>query len=174
LLKVFGFSDDKEIKKTFESLEKKLSSYHIEATLKKDPSSTKEEGYVEIYHRLRPGELATYDNARDLIDNMFFRNDRYDLAKVGRYKINQRLTKEDMIAIISEIISLNNNPEALNDDIDHLGNRRVRAVGEIVADRFRVGLMRMRRTIKDRMATLDPILRLDAYASHHQRQNGYS
>jgi len=169
LLKVFGFSDDKEIKKTFESLEKKLSSYHIEATLKKDPSSTKEEGYVEIYHRLRPGELATYDNARDLIDNMFFRNDRYDLAKVGRYKINQRLnlpqdldkrvlTKEDMIAIISEIISLNNNPEALNDDIDHLGNRRVRAVGEIVADRFRVGLMRMRRTIKDRMATLDPIL----------------
>jgi len=168
LLRIFGFSLDKEIKDAFRPLEQKLSSHLIETTLEKDSSSNREEGYIEIYHCLRPGELATYDNARDLIDNMFFRSDRYDLAKVGRHKINQRLqlniplekrllTQEDIVAIIKEIIRLNNDPEAQDDDIDHLGNRRVRAVGEIVADRFRVGLMRMRRTIQDRMATLDPL-----------------
>jgi len=168
LLKVFGFSDNEEIKKAFRSWEQKFSSHLIEATLKNDPSSNREEGYIEIYRSLRPGELATYDNARDLIDNMFFRSDRYDLAKVGRHKINQRLqldiplekrllTKDDIMAIVKEIIRLNNDPEARDDDIDHLGNRRIRAVGEVIADRFRVGLMRMRRIVQDRMATLDPL-----------------
>jgi DNA-directed RNA polymerase subunit beta len=98
---------------------------------------------------------------------MFFRLDRYDLARVGRYKLNQKLgldlppdkrtlTLEDLIAIVKEVIKLNNDPESMDDDIDHLGNRRIKAVGEILAERFRVGLMRMRRTIQDRMATLEP------------------
>jgi len=167
LLRIFGLESNKEIKKVFEKEEEKSEIKHIENTLKKDLASDKEEGYIEIYRYQRPGELATFDNAYDLINNMFFRSDRYDLAKVGRYKMNQRLdletsfeqrslTQEDLISIIKEIIRLNNDEEALEDDIDHLGNRRVKAVGEILSERVRVGLMRMRRTIQDRMAVLDP------------------
>ena len=167
LLRIFGLESNKEIKKVFEKEEEKSEIKHIENTLKKDLASDKEEGYIEIYRYQRPGELATFDNAYDLINNMFFRSDRYDLAKVGRYKMNQRLdletsfeqrslTQEDLVSIIKEIIRLNNDEEALEDDIDHLGNRRVKAVGEILSERVRVGLMRMRRTIQDRMAVLDP------------------
>ena len=167
LLRIFGLESNKEIKKVFEKEEEESEIKHIENTLKKDLASNKEEGYIEIYRYQRPGELATFDNAYDLINNMFFRSDRYDLARVGRYKMNQRLgleisfeqrslTQEDLISIIKEIIRLNNDEEALEDDIDHLGNRRVKAVGEILSERVRVGLMRMRRTIQDRMAVLDP------------------
>jgi len=168
LFKVFDFETNDEIKKSFASLKEEALLKYIEKTIEKDPSTNQEEGYIEIYHRLRPGELATYDNSRDLINNMFFRRDRYDLAKVGRHKLNQRLgitvsldqrtlTQEDLIAIVKEIVHLNIDPEAKDDDIDHLGNRRIKAVGEILTDRFRVGIMRMRRTIQDRMATLDPL-----------------
>ncbi|NMB92329.1 MAG: DNA-directed RNA polymerase subunit beta [Parcubacteria group bacterium] len=168
LLKIFGFETNEEINDLFASLNEEAILKYIDKTIEKDPSTNQEEGYIEIYRRLRPGELATYDNSRDLINNMFFRRDRYDLAKVGRHKLNQRLsldipteqrtlTKEDIIAIIKEIIRLNLDPQAEDDDIDHLGNRRIRAVGEILTDRFRVGLMRMRRTIQDRMATFDPL-----------------
>ncbi|HPC31054.1 MAG TPA: DNA-directed RNA polymerase subunit beta [Candidatus Paceibacterota bacterium] len=164
LLKIFGLKTNEDIKLIF----KEENSNYIEATLKKTFSASQEEAYIEVYRRLRPGELPTYDSARDLINNMFFRLDRYDLAKVGRYKINQRLNLnkdigqrnlglDDLIAIIKEIIRLNNDPKAKDDDIDHLGNRRLRAVGEILQDRFRVGLTRMTRTIKDRMAQLDPL-----------------
>ena len=166
LLRVFGLSSNEEIKNAFNFTEDKEWKY-LEETLKADPSSNQEEGYIEIYRRLRPGELPTYDNARDLLNNMFFRLDRYDLNKVGRFKMNQRLnlslplekrfiTLEDLIATLKEIIRLNNDPSAEDDDIDHLGNRRIRAVGEILTERFRAGLMRMRRTIQDRMATLNP------------------
>ena len=164
LLRIFGLETNEEILKVFDSEKERK---YLEATLKADPSSNKEESYIEIYRRLRPGDLATFDNARDLINNMLFRLDRYDLAKLGRYKINQRLSLntdlnerfirlDDLIAIIKEIIRLNNDPLAEDDDVDHLGNRRVRAVGEILTERFRVGVMRMRRTIQDRMATLNP------------------
>ncbi len=166
LLKAFGLKTNEEILKIFEE-EKSFGSKHMESTLKKASSTSQEEAFIEIYKRLRPGELPTYDSARDLIHNMFFRLDRYDLAKVGRYKLNQRLNLnkpinqrildlEDLIAIVREIIRLNNDPKAKEDDIDHLGNRRLRVVGEILQDRFRVGLMRMRRNIQDRMAQLDP------------------
>jgi len=168
VLKIFGFENNNEIKNLFASFKDEAVLKYIEKTIEKDPSTNQEEGFIEIYHRLRPGELATYDNSRDLINNMFFRRDRYDLAKVGRHKVNQRLgidvsleqrtlTQEDLIAIVKEIIHLNIDPEAKDDDIDHLGNRRIKAVGEILTDRFRVGIMRMRRTIQDRMATLDPL-----------------
>lgn len=168
LLKVFGFESNDQIKEAFSSLEEEVFAKYIEKTISKDPSTNQEEGYIEIYRRLRPGELATYDNSRELINNMFFKRDRYDLAKVGRHKVNQRLgidepltqgtlTQKDLLAIVKEIINLNTNPEAVDDDIDHLGNRRIKAVGEILADRFRVGMMRMRRTIQDKMATYDPL-----------------
>ena len=113
---------------------------------------------------MRPGDLATADNARSLIQPMFSRFDRYDLSPVGRFKVNQRLDLkensrqlklEDLIAIIKEITKLNNDQTAEGDDIDHLGNRRVRAVGELVQNRLRVGFARMRKVIQDRMSTLD-------------------
>ncbi|TSC53907.1 MAG: DNA-directed RNA polymerase subunit beta [Parcubacteria group bacterium LiPW_39] len=141
---------------------------YIEATIKKDVARNQGEGFIEVYKRLRPGDLATVENARQMIEAMFFDFERYDLAKVGRWKFNLRLgmntplTKEcrilrpeDLAAVIKEIIRLNNNPDAQADDIDHLANRRVRALGELLQNKLRVGMARMERIIKDRMTTLD-------------------
>jgi DNA-directed RNA polymerase subunit beta len=141
---------------------------YIEETLAKDPAKTQGEGYKEVYKRLRPGDLATEENAKQMIDSMFFNYERYDFGSVGRYRLNQRLETnredleanrvlnvDDLVLIIREIIRLNNDPEARPDDIDHLGNRRVRAVGELIQNKLRVGLYRMVRNIKDRMSTCD-------------------
>ncbi|MFA4999169.1 MAG: DNA-directed RNA polymerase subunit beta [Parcubacteria group bacterium] len=161
-LRVFGFATDEEIKAAF--AEGKESEY-IEATLKKDAAKTPAESYMEIYRRLRPGDLATADAAKSLIDSMFKRDDRYDLSEVGRFKISQRLEtgetserllgQDDVIKIIKEIIALNEDQRAKEDDIDHLGNRRVRAVGELLQMRMRLGFSRMRRIVQDRMSTLE-------------------
>jgi DNA-directed RNA polymerase subunit beta len=172
LLRAFGIADDKSIKEIFQGAEKEAEVKQIEETLKKDTAKTQAEALVEIYQRLRPGDLATPDTARELIENMFFNFERYDLSKVGRWRMWQRLpelkpkkeeitpknrvlTKEDVIAVIKEIIRLNNTPGAQPDQIDHLGNRRVRTLNELLQNRLRVGLMRMERIIKDRMSTLD-------------------
>ena len=143
----------------------------LKETLERDPTHNQGEACVEVYRRLRPGDLATPDTARELIWNMFFNFERYDLSKVGRWKTWQRLPKlqtkeeitpesrvlqpEDIVEVIREIIRLNNTPEAQPDQIDHLGNRRVRTLSELLQNRLRVGLMRMERNIKDRMSTLD-------------------
>ena len=151
----------------------------LRATLEKDTAKTQAEAVVEIYRRLRPGDLATSDSAQELVNNMFFNFERYDLSKVGRWKTWQRLPElaknrnkkggkeeevtikdrvlkpEDIIAVIREIIKLNNTPGAKPDEIDHLGNRRVRRLNELMQNRMRVGMMRMERIIKDRMSTLD-------------------
>jgi len=165
LLKLFKDVDTGDIK-------------HIEATLKKDPSKNAAESFVEIYKHLRPGDPATAENAKQLVEGIFFRSDRYNLAKVGRFKMNQRLNKseirnpksetnyeykkeemllsfEDLRDIVSEIIRLNNTEDAVPDDIDHLGNRRVRSLGELLQTKIRVGLARMDRIIRDRMSTYD-------------------
>ncbi len=171
LLRAFGVSEDEEIMKLFEDVDVHPTNKYIEATLLKDAAKNEDEGLKEVYKRIRPGDLATVDNARQLIHSMFFNFDRYDLHKVGRYKFNLRfgldisedavgpeekriLSKEDLIRIIREIIRLNIAQEE-PDDVDHLGNRRVRAVGELIQGRFRVGLARMERIIKDRMSTQD-------------------
>ena len=165
LLRVFGYSDNEEIKKAFASVDRGEVKY-IEATLKKDEAKTPDESFIGIHERLRPGDLTTVENARALIDGMFFRFDRYDLSRVGRFKFSQRLNlpakkesglldKEDLTALVKEVISLNNNHAAEPDDIDHLGNRRVRAVGELVQSRLRIGFARLRRGVQDRMSTLD-------------------
>jgi len=160
LLRVFGV-EDKNFKIAF-SEEKEIKC--IEATLKKDAASNADESYLEIYRCLRPGDLATVDTAKSLIDAMFQRQDRYDLSPVGRFKFNQRLetktdnrliTADDILFIIKEIIRLNNDLRAEGDDIDHLGNRRVRAVGELLQGRLRLGLNRMRRIVQDRMSTFE-------------------
>jgi DNA-directed RNA polymerase subunit beta len=171
LLRAFGFPTDEEIVELFKDIDTHPTNHYIESTLNKDAAKDEAEGLIEVYKRIRPGDLATSDNARGLIHSMFFNFDRYDLGKVGRYKFNLRfglpttpeavgpeenriITKEDLVQIIREIIRLNINQEN-PDDVDHLGNRRVRAVGELIQGRFRVGLARMERIIKDRMSTLD-------------------
>ncbi|MBI3956449.1 MAG: DNA-directed RNA polymerase subunit beta [Candidatus Kerfeldbacteria bacterium] len=167
LLRAFGYGSDEEIRALFTDIDADPDIKYIDATLGKDVSHNEADGLREVYRRIRPGDLATTENARELIYKMFFSFDRYDFGRVGRYKINQRfgfdipidkdhriLRKEDLVAFIREIIRLNNAQEA-EDDIDHLGNRRVRAIGELVQNKFRVGLARMERIVKDRMSTLD-------------------
>lgn len=164
LLRIFGLSTNDEIIKVFADVDIGKIKY-IETTLKKDEAQNVDESFLGIYRRLRPGDLATLENARNLIESIFKREDRYDLSPVGRFKFNQRLNLkkkekgvldlEDIKAIVREIIVLNNNPQAEPDDIDHLGNRRVRAVGELVQNRMRIGLARLRRVIQDRMSTLE-------------------
>ena len=165
LLRAFGFSSNEEIMSQFADFDG--AAEFIEATIKKDASENEAEGLIEVYKRIRPGDLAAPDNAKQLIDNMFFNFSRYDFGSVGRYKMNQRfesdreinkesrvLLKEDIINILKEIMRLTLTQEQA-DDIDHLGNRRVKAVGELVQAKFRIGLARMERIIKDRMSTLD-------------------
>jgi len=168
LLKIFGLETEEAILEEFKDVDNQEASY-IKETLSKDIANTVGEAYKEIYKRLRPGDLATQENAKQIIDSMFFGFDRYDLSKVGRYRMNARLgmnkseekeadrilTKEEMVMILKEVINLNNDPEAKPDDIDHLGSRRIRGVGELVQNRVRVGLARMVRNIRDRMSTSD-------------------
>ncbi|QQR78422.1 MAG: DNA-directed RNA polymerase subunit beta [Candidatus Moraniibacteriota bacterium] len=166
LLKAFGLTE-KDIRKAFTDIDKG-DIHYIETTLAKDGAANQGEAYREVYKRLRPGDLATEENAKQMIDGMFFNYERYDFGAVGRYRLNQRLevdrpdkeenrvlNLDDLILIIREVIRLNNDPEGKADDIDHLGNRRVRAVGELIQNKLRVGLYRMVRNIKDRMSTCD-------------------
>ncbi|HOY56290.1 MAG TPA: DNA-directed RNA polymerase subunit beta [bacterium] len=167
VLRAFGYSTDEEIIKLFEDVDVDTDVSYIKATLEKDASHNEAEGYKEVYKRIRPGDLATTENAKQLIHAMFFNFERYDFAPVGRYKLNKRfgedyeinqenrvLKPQDLVNILKEIIKLNISQKEA-DDIDHLGNRRVRAIGELVQSRFRVGLARMERNIKDKMSTLD-------------------
>jgi len=167
LLRAFGYSSNEEILELFKGESQVLP--YIEATFKKDTAENEADGLIEVYKRIRPGDLAAPDNAKQLIDNMFFNFARYDFGSVGRYKMNQRfgqnleinkenriLLKSDLVDILKEIARLNDTQEE-PDDIDHLGNRRIKACGELVQSKFRIGLARMERIIKDRMSTLDVI-----------------
>ena len=177
LLRAFGLDKDLAIKELFQDVNKGEVDY-ISETLKRDTSHNQVEALVELYQRLRPGDMASPDTARELLENMFFNFERYDLSKVGRWRMWQRLAElkakisnakfndeitvkdrvlkqEDIVAVLREIIRLNNTPGSEPDLIDHLGNRRVRTLNELLVNRMRVGLMRMERVIKDRMSTLD-------------------
>ena len=168
LLRVFGMPKTEDIVAAFADTDTGDTAF-IKKTLEKDQTTNADEACVEIFRRIRQGELATPENARELVLSLFT-PERYDISPVGRYKLTQRLpalakkkntqsrilSKEDLVAIISEIIALNNSPVAQPDDIDHLGNRRIRAVGEMLQQRLRIGLSRVVRTVRDRMSTLDP------------------
>jgi DNA-directed RNA polymerase subunit beta len=166
LFRALGYSKTSEIKSLFDDIDTGDVKY-IEATLEKDTTRGSNEALIETYRRLRPGDLATVDNARQMIERMFFDFKRFDYSRVGRYKINQRLgmdvanttenrvfRMEDLVAIVREIIRLNNTQEA-PDDIDALSNRRMKLVGELVARQFRVGMLRMQRNAMDRMSMSD-------------------
>jgi DNA-directed RNA polymerase subunit beta len=169
LLRAFGISSDESIRDLFKDVDAtgENEEGYINSTINKDLAKNEAEGLKEVYKRIRPGDLATTDNARQLIYSMFFRFDRYDFDRVGRYKLNRKfnfdlpnnketriLRKEDLVEIVKEVIRLNAT-QGKEDDIDHLGNRRVRAIGELIQNKFRVGLARMERIIKDRMSTAD-------------------
>ena len=161
-LRALGLSKS-EMKERFKSVDNGEKSY-IDMTLEKDTTSNQGEALLEVYRRIRPGDLATVENAKSMIERMFFDPKRYDYSNVGRFKINRRLgcdtpndpahrtlQMEDVVAIISEIIRLNNTQEPA-DDIDSLSNRRVKLVGELVQRQFRLGMLRLQRNILDRMS----------------------
>ena len=162
LLRALGYSKDEDILDLFNGDEL------IKPTLDKDTVSNEPEALIEIYKRLRPGDPPTVESARNLINALFFDHKRYDLAKVGRYKINKKLgldidkniknlTLEDILATYRYMLSLMHKAEGYTvDDIDHLGNRRIRSVGELLQNQFRIGLTRMERNVRERMTTQDP------------------
>jgi DNA-directed RNA polymerase subunit beta len=162
---------DEGILKAFEMVDPETGntfvSRFVTTTLEKDGVKTPEEALLEVYRKLRPGDPATIDNARQLVNNLFYAPRRYDLGSVGRYKLNRKLdlaipqtirtlTQDDVVAILRRMVELDEG-RGKKDDIDHLGNRRVRSVGELIQQQFRVGLLRMERVIKERMAIVqDP------------------
>ncbi|AHF05888.1 DNA-directed RNA polymerase subunit beta [Desulfitobacterium metallireducens] len=159
LIRALGYATNGQILELFEDNE------HVRLTLERDNSESAEEALVEIYKRLRPGEPPTVDSARSLLEALFFDAKRYDLAKVGRYKLNKKLkldippevhhlTREDIIASLRQMLALMNG-EGHKDDIDHLGNRRLRSVGELLQNQFRIGLSRMERVVRERMTIQD-------------------
>jgi len=163
ILRIFGIGTNEEILSKF-TKDSEVNPI-IKKMLDKDPTKSANEAYMEIYKRLRPGEPATMETAKDLISVMFS-EERYDLSSVGRYKLNQRLglsdnptsrilSGNDLVKIILHILTLNSQPNAEADDVDHVGNRRIRSLGELLQQRLRVGMTRMKRTIQDRMSTLD-------------------
>ncbi len=163
LLRALGIAETRE-----EIIDILGSSEMILRTLDRDPATTKDEALIELYKRFRPGEPPTIDSARTLLEGLFFSPQRYDLAKVGRYKANKKLgfdpenesstlTEEDIIATMRYIVALHNGEEGYTvDDIDHFGNRRIRTVGELIQNQFRIGLSRMERVVRERMSMQEP------------------
>ncbi len=163
LLRALGIAETRE-----EIIEILGDSEMVIRTLDRDPATTKEESLIELYRRYRPGEPPTIDSARTMLDGLFFNPQRYDLAKVGRYKINKKLgfdpendcstlTQEDIISSMRYIVALHDGEEGYStDDIDHFGNRRIRTVGELIQNQFRIGLSRMERVVRERMGMQEP------------------
>jgi len=170
LLRAVGLESDDELRAAFADVDVSEDRRYMSTTMDKEPTKTREEALIELYRRLRPGDPPTRDNATSLLENLFFNERRYDLARVGRYKLNQRLhgeriasdleilsrilTQEDLVEIIREMIRLNNG-QGEADDIDHLGNRRIRAVGELIQMHVRTGFQRLERGIRERMTIQD-------------------
>ena len=165
-LRALGYDND-EILKEFAEVDSDQEISYIQSTLDKDTAGDSfDDSLLDVYRRLRPGEPSVIDNAKTLVYNLFFNPRRYDLAKVGRYKLNRNLgldpdyenttlSPEDILALIKQMIKVQRRLEIPN-DIDHLGNRRVRAVGELIQNQFRVGLLRMERVARERMTLVQP------------------
>ncbi|MDO8569010.1 MAG: DNA-directed RNA polymerase subunit beta, partial [Dehalococcoidales bacterium] len=165
LLRAIGFAKDEELLTMFAKEDSTPEHPYMKTTLEREPAIENEaDALLDIYKKLRPGELPNLENARKLIKNLFFDPSRYDLGAVGRYKLNKRLgvevslkeralTKEDIAEIIRHVIMINNGVDA-RDDIDHLGNRRVRTVGELVQTQFRIGFLRLEQVVRERMSII--------------------
>lgn len=166
LLRAFGAETDSEIFSLFK--DNPNAKEYIEKSIAKDHAKTADDSYVEIYRRLRDGDLATAENAREFFKNLFA-SERYDLHKVGRFRFNSRfnlptsgkeferrtLNLEDIKLVVNQIINLNVTPDAQEDDVDHLGSRRVRYAGELLQQKFRMGMAQIKRNMQNKMSTLD-------------------
>ncbi len=166
LLRAFGAETDTDILDLFKGNPE--AKEYIEKSLAKDHAKTQGEAYVEIYRRLRDGDLATAENAKEFFKSLF-ESERYDLHKVGRFRFNSRfglpttgkeserktLNLNDISLVVNQIIKLNTDPNAIEDDIDHLGSRRVRYVGEMMQQKFRMGMAQIKRNMQNRMSTVD-------------------
>jgi DNA-directed RNA polymerase subunit beta len=168
LLRAVGYEQNDEIAALFTAVDIDIEHPFIASTLDKDLTHTQAEALIEVYKKLRPGDPPTGDNARQLVESLFFNFRRYDLGRVGRYKFNKKLdsvaarlgvelprdgrtiTREDIAAIVGHLIECNRGLHP-KDDIDHLGNRRIRANGELIQNAFRIGLLRMERVVRERM-----------------------
>ncbi|HXG39571.1 MAG TPA: DNA-directed RNA polymerase subunit beta [Candidatus Limnocylindrales bacterium] len=168
LLRAVGYESNEEIAALFAPVDVDPEHPYIAQTLDRDVARNQQEALIEVYKKLRPGDPPTGDNARQLVEGLFFNFRRYDLGRVGRYKFNKKLdpvaerlgislpreqrtiSKEDVAAIVGYLIEANRGLHQ-RDDIDHLGNRRVRANGELIQNAFRVGLLRMERVVRERM-----------------------
>ncbi|MBX3001427.1 MAG: DNA-directed RNA polymerase subunit beta [Caldilineaceae bacterium] len=186
LLRAIGFGTDEQIRELFADVDDNVDHPFIESTLERDPTGNPtddvkkgvEDALLEFYKKLRPGDPPTLDNAKSFVQNLFFTSRRYDLGRVGRYKLNRRLRldtplnvriltlpspnddietlrKKDIVAVLRRIIDINNGRERA-DDIDHLGNRRIKTVGELIQNQLRIGLLRMERVVRERMSIRDP------------------
>ncbi|OGO04260.1 MAG: DNA-directed RNA polymerase subunit beta [Chloroflexi bacterium RBG_13_54_9] len=166
LLRAIGLGSEQQLLSLFKDVDVSPLHSYIRSTIDSEPTiGNQDEALVDLYRRLRPGDPTNLDNARALIRSLFFEFPRYDLGRVGRYKLNKRLevdipltqrvlTNEDIVEIVRRLIQVNNGTE-MPDDIDHLGNRRVRAVGELIQNQFRIGLLRMERVVRERMTIID-------------------
>ena len=166
LLRVLGMKTDEDILAAFKDSED--AKKHMVATLAKDHAKTVDEAYIEIHKRLRDGEMATPENAREFV-SAIFNKERYDLSPVGRHRFNRRFDKpmdekdlarktislDDIVTVINHLGHLNANPEMEADDIDHLGSRRVRYMGELLQQKIRVGMAQIKKNIQNRMSTID-------------------
>ena len=166
LLRILGCKSEAEVFSLFAHLP--IAEAHLKASFAKDHAKTTDEAFVEIHKRLRDGEIGSIDNARDFV-NSIFDKDRYDLSRVGRFRFNKRfgkgmtekdlekrtITLDDAVIVISHIITLQNTPDSMEDDIDHLGSRRVRFVGELFQQKIRVGMAQIKRNVQDRMSTVE-------------------
>ena len=165
LLRAIGYTTDQEIIDLFADCDNDPDCQYIRSTLEREPGiKTYNDAILDIYKKLRPGDPPNVENAKKLVNNIFFSPQHYDLGLVGRYKLNKRLglketkrdralTQEDLVEIIRHIIMVDNGNDH-TDDIDHLGNRRVRTIGELMENQFRIGLLRLERVVRERMSII--------------------
>jgi DNA-directed RNA polymerase subunit beta len=165
LLRAIGYSTEEQLLELFSKEDAEPDHQYMRSTMEREPAVKDEpEALLDIYRKLRPGDPPNIENARKLVKNLFFDPVRYDLGEVGRYKLNKRLklevpeaqralTKEDILEIVRRIILINNGSDSV-DDVDHLGNRRIRTVGELIQNQFRIGLLRLERVVRERMSII--------------------
>ncbi|MGB9598228.1 MAG: DNA-directed RNA polymerase subunit beta, partial [Minisyncoccales bacterium] len=173
ILRALGLEKDEQIKEKFQDLLPKGEIDFIGETLKKDPFKTQNDALCAIFSKMKPGEMVSLESAKEFLWNLYFNLERFDLSFVGRWRLRQRLPElqggkkeigiservlslQDIVAVLRELIRLNNDPEAKEDKIDHLSIRRVRGINELLKERLRTGFLRLARMIKDRMSILEP------------------
>jgi DNA-directed RNA polymerase subunit beta len=166
LLRAVGYGTDEELQSLFQMADTMPDHPYIQATIERDPTKTTDEALIEFYKKLRPGDPPTLDNAKSFLQSLLFAPRRYDLGRVGRHKLSKRLgldvplerrtlTQEDLHRVVERMIQVNNGIEG-PDDIDHLGNRRIKTMGELIQNQLRIGLLRMERVVRERMSIREP------------------